>query len=405
MIPEPSPFVGGSSTSFFFSFFFFVCPFFLFQEISERLMSSIGGFRRRAPKTLKTRHALKKYEPKVVENPKKILFLRGSRTSSVVNDAMTDLAAITKPYNKKLKKRNGFHPFEGREHLEFLGFKNDCSLFCFTSDNKKRPHNLVLGRQFDFHILDMVELGIVAADRLDLERVKGMDVASLGGKPFFVFEGSEFAADPAFIRLKSLIIDFFRGGTETEVNLDGCDRVLAFSLRSENGRDACVAPSTECYGSGPQQERGNTVLCMRHYALQKPSTAAGMPKTLSSNIQLVDIGPNFDFSIRRAAFATPAEFKVATRVPKEVLATLRSTAENVSSDAMGNLRGQLHVGKQDVDQLNLRRFKAHRKRGRHGDGEDGDGGEKDEEAPQKRRRRRHGGGDDADDDARPETDI
>ncbi|RNE99485.1 ribosome biogenesis protein [Trypanosoma rangeli] len=357
--------------------------------------SALGGFKRRPPKTLKTRHALKKYEPKVVENPKRILFLRGARTSSVVNEAMTDLAAITKPYNKKLKKRNGFHPFESREHLEFLGFKNDCSLFCFTSDSKKRPHNLVLGRQFDFHVLDMVELGIVAADRLDLERVKGMEVASLGGKPLFVFEGSEFAADPMFMRLKSLLIDFFRGSTETEINLDGCDRVLAFSLRSENGEDACVAPSAECYSSGPQQERGNTVLCMRHYALQKPSTAAGMPRSLSSNMQLVDIGPNFDFALRRASFATPAEFKVATRVPRELLATQRSTAENVSSDALGNLRGQLHVGKQDVGQLNLRRFKAHRKTQREADGE---------EATRKRRHRRCSGAD-ADDEARPETDI
>ncbi|KEG05416.1 putative ribosome biogenesis protein, partial [Trypanosoma grayi] len=170
-------------------------------------MSTIGGFKRRAPKSLKTRHALKKYEPKVVENPKRVLFLRGARTSSVVNDALIDLAAITKPHCKKLRKRNAFHPFEGREHLEFLGFKNDCSLFCFSSDSKKRPHNLVLGRHFDFHVLDMVELGIIAADRLDVRDAAGLDVASLGGRPFFVFDGGEFANDTTFVRLKSLLLD------------------------------------------------------------------------------------------------------------------------------------------------------------------------------------------------------
>ncbi|RNF12314.1 ribosome biogenesis protein [Trypanosoma conorhini] len=359
----------------------------------------VGGLRRRAPKTLRTRHALRKYEPKVVENPKRILFLRGARTSSVVSEALTDLAAITQPHNKKLRKRNAFHPFESREHLEFLGFKNDCSLFCFASDSKKRPHNLVLGRQFDFHVLDMVELGVVAADRLDLGRVRGTEAAALGGRPLFVFEGSEFAADPVFARLKSLLLDFFRGGGggEAEINLDGCDRVLAFSLRSDNGADACVAPSADCYGSGPQRERGNTVLCMRHYALQKPSTAAGVPAALSSNAQLVDIGPNFDFALRRASFATPAEFKAATRVPRAVLATQRATAANVSGDALGNLRGQLHVGRQDVEQLNLRRFKAHRKTQR----EAADG----EEAPRKRRTRRSSSGAGADAEARPETDI
>ncbi|KEG08306.1 brix domain containing-like protein [Trypanosoma grayi] len=72
---------------------------------------------------------------------------------------------------------------------------------------------------------------------------------------------------------------------------------------------------------------------------------------------------------------------------------------------MQNLRGQLHVGKQDVEQLNLRRFKAHRKvqrGGADGDAAAAEGG--DEEAPRKRHRRRRGGND-ADDEARPETDI
>nr|CCC91208.1 putative ribosome biogenesis protein [Trypanosoma congolense IL3000] len=368
-------------------------------------MSSVGGFKRRAPKSLKTRRALKKYEPKVVENPKKILFLRGTRTSSVVNDAVVDLTAVTKPYSKRLQKRNAFHPFEGREHLEFLGFKNDCSLFCFASDNKKRPHNLVIGRHFDFHVLDMIELGIIAADRLEMPQDIPMDVASLGGRPFFVFEGSEFVSDPTFVRLKSLLIDFFRGSSEVEINLDGCDRVLSFSLRSNNGEDACVPPSTDCYSTGKQQkEYGNTVLCMRHYALQKPTTAGGVPRDFGSNIQLIDIGPNFDFVLRRASFATAAEFKLATRLPREVLATLRSTAANVSTDEMNNLRGQLHVGKQDVQQLNLRRFKAHKRalRSAGGDHDAAQESQGDDEPARKRQRRRRS---DDNEELNPDRDI
>ncbi|KAK7201132.1 brix domain containing-like protein [Novymonas esmeraldas] len=365
-------------------------------------MSAVGGFKRRTAKNATTRRAVKRYEPKVVENPRRVLFLKGASSNEVVTDAMVDLMAIAKPYCKTLAKKNAFFPFDGRQHLEFLGFKNDCSLFCFGTSNKKRPNNLTIGRQFDFHVLDMVELGILAADRLDMSKTLGVDAGSVGGKPFFVFEGSEFVTDPAFIRLKNLLVDYFRGGNDAEINLDGCDRVLFFSLRSQNGEDACMAPSTDCYTNKPPSEKGNTVLCMRHYAVKKPSAASGVPTSIK-NVQLYDIGPNFDFELRRISFATPQEFKVACRIPRETLATLRSTESNVQSDGLNNLRGQLHVGKQDVHELSLRRFKAHR-RGGAAAGDDAPAGEDDAEEANKPRRRRARVEAEIGD-PRPETDI
>lgn len=359
-------------------------------------MSSAGDFTRRTPKNAKTRRAVKKYEPKVIENPKRILFLKGASANEVVNDAMVDLMAITKPYCKKLRKRNAFTAFEGRQHLEFLGFKNDCSLFCFGSHNKKRPNNLTIGRLFDFHVLDMVELGITAADPLDMTRATGSDAGSLGGKPFFVFEGNEFATDPAFVRLKNLLVDFFRGGNDTDISLDGCDRVFFFSLRSDNGEEACIAPSTDCYTNKPPAVKGNTILSLRHYALTKPTAAAGVSRSIK-NIALYDVGPNYDLELRRISFATPQEFKMACRLPREALAMMRSTADNVTTDGMDNLRAQLHVGKQDISELNLRRFKAHRSSAPVPEESAGTG----EEEKRSRKRRRTSDAEDA----RPETDI
>jgi ribosome production factor 2 len=332
---------------------------------------------------VQSRRALKKTESKVFENPKTILFLRGANTSDVVNDALNDLANITKPFCKKLKKRNAFHPFEARQHLEFLGFKNDCSLFCFGSHAKKRPHNLVIGRHYDFHVLDMVELGVVAMDRLEMGDSKGLGIGSIGGKAAFVFEGSEFESDPFFVRLRNLLIDFFRGSNEIEVSLDGVDRVIMVSLRSANGSDAVVAPSDDCVGTKPQSQRGNAVVCFRHYALAKTEYAVAVPNS-SRNVKLVDVGPNFDFELRRVYFAPPGEFKLACRVPKEAMAHLRSTKENVAADVMGNLKAQLHMGKQDMQLMNLRKFKAHRKQPRQAgeEGRDGDAAE----VPRKRPR-------------------
>jgi ribosome production factor 2 len=323
----------------------------------------MSDLKRRQGKTTQSRRALKKYESKVFENDKSILFLRGASTSSVVVDAMNDLATITAPHNKKLKKRNAFHAFEGRQHLEFLGHKNDCSLFCFGSDSKKRPNNLVLGRMFDFHMLDMLELGVVAMDRVDMSGVKGQTIGSIGGKAFFVFEGQEFESEPFFVRLKNFVLDFFRGSNDIEISLEGADRVVFISLRSNNGEDAVIAPSENCIGTKPQEERGNTVLCFRHYAVSKTQSAVGTVSN-TKHVKLVDVGPNFDFEVRRVCWAPQAEFKQACKVPKEALAHMKGDHENVRGDQMGNLRGQLHLGKQDVADLNLRRFKAHKKQGR-----------------------------------------
>lgn len=320
----------------------------------------MGGFKRRQGKSKQSQRALKKYDPKVFENPKKVLFLKGESTSEVVTNAMNDLNHIMKPHTKKLAKRNAFHAWEGTNHLEFLGFKNDCSLFCFGSDSKKRPHNLVLGRQFDFKVLDMIELGILAMDPLNLENVTGQNVASIGSKPFFIFEGSEFDSEPFFMRLKNFFLDFFKGSTDPEISLEGVDRAILVSLRSNNGTDAVVGPSDDCIGSKPQSSKGNTIVCFRHYAVSKTISAVAAP-TNADRVKLTDIGPNFDFELRRVYFSPAAEFKNACKMPKEAIAHLKGMHENVTTDNMGNLKGQLHLGKQDITKLNLRRFAGYKK--------------------------------------------
>jgi ribosome production factor 2 len=277
------------------------------------------------------------------------------------------------PNVKKLQKRNAFLPFEGREHIEFLGFKNDCSLFCFVSHNKKREHNIVLGRMFDFHILDMIEFGVVGKDRLDLSelRAMGADSAAAGGKPCFVFQGAEFNSDPFFVRLKNFFVDFFRGmaASTSEIVLTGVDRAIFVSLRSNNGAPV-QAPDMQTHGSHKPLNQGNSVVCFRQYAITRPKTN---PNTTSAaKLDLVDIGPNLDLEIRRCSLADDQQFKQACFLPKEALATIKSMHAGISHDNVGNLRGQLHVGSQDVQKgLALRKFKAHKRSNRAGEDDEG----------------------------------
>lgn len=120
------------------------------------------------PKTRRGKRALLKRAPRLVEELKRVVLLHGGRSSAVLKDVLTDLAALKRGECLKLSRNNDtVRPFEsgGEVTLEFLCQKADCSLFCVASHSKKRPHNLVLGRTFDFKLLDMLELGVRAHAR------------------------------------------------------------------------------------------------------------------------------------------------------------------------------------------------------------------------------------------------
>jgi ribosome production factor 2 len=105
----------------------------------------------------------KNIAPKVIENTKSVIFLRGTRSSEIATGLLKDLYSMRKPFAKMLQRKNdNMHPFEDASSLEFICQKNDCSIFTIASHSKKRPDNLTIGRMFDGHLLDMVEVGIDA---------------------------------------------------------------------------------------------------------------------------------------------------------------------------------------------------------------------------------------------------
>ncbi|KAK1338109.1 hypothetical protein QTO34_001219 [Cnephaeus nilssonii] len=87
--------------------------------------------------------------------------------------------------------------------IEFFSKKSDCSLFMFGSHNKKRPNNLVIGRMYDYHVLDMIELGIEKF--VSLKDIKNSKCPE-GTKPMLIFAGNDFDVTEDYRRLKSLLI-------------------------------------------------------------------------------------------------------------------------------------------------------------------------------------------------------
>ena len=70
----------------------------------------------------------------------------------------------------------------------------------YGSHSKKRPDNLILGRTYDHHIYDLVEVG-----------VDKKLAPKLGSKPFFAFIGEHFESVEELKHLKEVLLDLFRG--------------------------------------------------------------------------------------------------------------------------------------------------------------------------------------------------
>lgn len=178
------------------------------------------------PKNQRAKRVLEHRAPKLVENRKRTLLLRGPSVSELGTNVLRDLFQLKKPDAVMLHRKNAIRPFEDATSLEFLAQKNDAALFAFVSHNKKRPHNLVLGRMYDFRLLDAFELGIA---RFAPMREHHIDKFDVGAKPALVFSG-DFDGTPEAARLKSLLIDFFRGAEATGINLVGLQHVLYVHL-------------------------------------------------------------------------------------------------------------------------------------------------------------------------------
>lgn len=278
------------------------------------------------PKTHKGKKILLSREPQILEAAKNTLLLEGRRCSGYVKQALKDLQQLKKPLSKTLSRNNDITPFEDTSSLQFLVDKNDCTLFAFGSSSKKRPDNLVLGRTFDGELLDMVELGIKQYKALgDFHNEKiGTCV-----KPCLVFNGPRWSQSEEMRRLKSLFVDLFHRETVNAIRLQGVEHVLGFTLTEDN-----------------------QILMRSHKILLKKSGVR------TPRIELSEIGPSIDFSLRRTKIASDDLYKLARRQPKQLRPTVK---KNISRDQLGNTHGRVHVGRQKIGQIQTRKVRALRK--------------------------------------------
>ncbi|XP_077343236.1 ribosome production factor 2 homolog [Lithobates pipiens] len=278
------------------------------------------------PKTRRAKRFLEQRGPKLNENDKSAMLIKGGNASNTVTQALKDLHALKKPSCVLYKKKNMTRPFEDQTSVEFFSKKSDCSLFVFGSHNKKRPNNLIFGRMYDFHVLDMIELGM--EKYVSLKEFKNCKCPE-ATKPLLIFAGDAFEMNEDYKRLKNLLIDFFRGPTVSGIRLAGLEHILHFT--AVDGK-----------------------IYMRSYKVLMKKSGCRTPR-----IELEEMGPSFDFVMRRTHLASDDLYKLSMKRPKALQAKKK---KNISHDTFGTKYGRIHMQKQDLGKLQTRKVKALKKR-------------------------------------------
>ncbi|EGT33469.1 hypothetical protein CAEBREN_06966 [Caenorhabditis brenneri] len=277
-------------------------------------------------KTKKGKRVLVDRAPKTVENDKKTLFCRGTKTNEIINHAMMDLYDIKKPLTTKMDKHNPYHLFEDETPIVRAGSKFDTSMFVLGSNSKKKPNCLTFGRTYDGQLLDMAELRITAyKSASNFETAK----MTLGSKPCVVLEGSAFESDSDIKRIGNLMIDWFRGPKTDTIRLEGLETVIVFTALDEK------------------------TLALRVYRPVLKKSATATPR-----VELAEMGPSLNFEVMRKKLADDALFKLACKKPK---ALMKKRRKNMSEDVFGNQLARVHVGKQRTDDIQTRKVKALKK--------------------------------------------
>ncbi|XP_057427944.1 ribosome production factor 2 homolog [Lotus japonicus] len=278
----------------------------------------------RTAKTRRGKRELEKRAPKLVESGKKTLILHGTKTSGVLNAVLAQIHHLKKENSIKYSRKNeSIKPFEsgGETSLEFFSLKTDCSIFVYGSHSKKRPDNLVIGRMYDHHVYDLVEVGVEKFKPLESFNYDKKIAPKEGTKPFIVFIGEGFEAVDELKHLKEVLLDLFRGEVVENLNLAGVDRAYVCTAISPNK------------------------VFFTHCALRLKKSGTTVPR-----MELVEVGPSMDLVIRRHRPPNESIRKEAMRITRE---KPKKKEKNVKGDPLEGKIGNVYIPDQKIGEMAL----------------------------------------------------
>ncbi|KAL1709615.1 Brix domain-containing protein [Schizophyllum commune] len=307
------------------------------------------------PKNARSKRALEARAPKPVEDARTAVFVKGTHTGEVLNHAMKDLMALKRPDAVSFSKKNVVHPFEpqGTQSLEFWAQKNDASVFLVGQTSKKRPNNLTFVRMYDYRVLDVIEVGV---DKFVPMSDFITPKSTPGHKPLMHFASELFDTHPRFVQLKSMLMDFFNGEEIESICLKGLEHVISVSC-APTPPGLNTTSTTDSSTSSAAAPEALPKVHLRVFTTKLLNSGTRVPR-----VELVPMGPSLDLSLRRHQPPDAELMKQALKRPKlkqqDVEKGLGKKRKNMEVDEMGDLRGRLHVGKQDLNKLQTRKMKG-----------------------------------------------
>lgn len=153
-----------------------------------------------------------------------------------------------------------------------------------------------------------------------------------------------------------MLLDFFNGEVVDSICLQGLQHVISVSCAPT---PSSLTSTTTAALNPPHDPAPSSLpkVHIRTYTTSLLSSGTRIPR-----VELTPMGPHLDLVLRRHQAPDPELLKQALKQPKlkknDVEKGLGKKKKNMEVDEMGDLRGRVHVGKQDLGKLQTRKMKG-----------------------------------------------
>jgi ribosome production factor 2 len=172
---------------------------------------------------------------------------------------------------------------------------------------------------------------------------------AVGLKPMLLFAGTPFEnpVSDEYTMVKSFFTDFFKGEPADKVDVEGLQYIVSVSARE-----------------AVEGEESKPSVHLRIYLIRTKRSGQKLPR-----VEVEEMGPRMDFRVSRVKEADESILKEALRRAKT---NVERPKKNISTDIVGDKIGRIHLGKQDLKELQTRKMKGLKRSRDIADSEDED---------------------------------